>query len=108
MGAIEFNFNLLKEAAQIAENTDLKDPVKFSLKNPLKLSSELLRLVVIHAHFRAKINKKVKEWANVKTLIAPPKLSIEQSSSSFSANYKKTLMKGSSALDLTGGLGVDS
>ena len=108
MGAIEFNFNLLKEAAQIAENTDIKDPLKFSLKNPLKLSSELLRLVVIHAHFRTKINKKVKEWANVKTLIAPPKLSIEQCSSSFSANYKKTLMNGSSALDLTGGLGVDT
>lgn len=101
-------FNLLIEAAEIAENTEIIDLVKFSLNNPLKLSSELLRQVVIHSHFRAKINKKVHDWANVKTLIAPPKLSVEQCSSSFSANYKKSLMKGSSALDLTGGLGVDS
>ena len=44
----------------------------------------------------------------IKGILYPPGVSIEQSSSEITAQYKANLFAGNSALDLTGGFGVDS
>jgi len=52
--------------------------------------------------------KKLPLWFNSENIYYPPKISIEQSSSELTANYKKDLAIGDKLLDLTGGFGVDS
>ena len=50
---------------------------------------------------------KLPEWAAVDGLLYPPRLSMEQCSSSLTAGYKASLMNGDSFADLTGGFGID-
>jgi 16S rRNA G966 N2-methylase RsmD len=78
------------------------------LKNPLKLDSNLLKLVVNQAVFNQTLGSKVPDWNNGKDLIAPPKISLEQCSSQSTAKYKANRINGDIGVDLTGGLGVDS
>lgn len=56
-----------------------------------------------------KVSKyKIKTWYNNCEIVYPPNLSMEQSSSELTAQYKTSILgKYSSVLDLTGGLGVD-
>lgn len=51
---------------------------------------------------------KLPTWYQTTNLIYPVKLSIEQSSSELTAQYKSTLINGNTLLDLTGGMGVDA
>jgi 16S rRNA G966 N2-methylase RsmD len=78
------------------------------LKNPLKLDSELLKLVVNQAVFNQTLVSKIPEWQDAQYLIAPPKISLEQCSSQITAEYKASKVSGNIGLDMTGGLGVDS
>lgn len=66
---------------------------------------------------RRKIRQKLPEWYAVPGLIYPDRICAEQSSSSFTANYKASVAgrilssiaaEGRRIADLTGGLGVDS
>jgi len=52
--------------------------------------------------------KKLPTWFATEGIYYPPKLSVEQTSSETTAAYKAGLIKGKHAIDLTGGLGVDS
>lgn len=52
--------------------------------------------------------KKLPTWFAQEKIYYPPKLSVEQTSSEVTAAYKSGLFKGRSAIDLTGGFGVDS
>jgi len=54
-----------------------------------------------------KTKKKLPKWHNTKGIYFPQKLSIEQSSSEKTAQYKSSLVFGDTLIDLTGGLGVD-
>ena len=55
------------------------------------------------------IRKKVPLWYSCNDLLFPPSLNLEQSSSEITALFKRDLVKtGDSAVDLTGGLGVDT
>ncbi|WP_428740287.1 class I SAM-dependent methyltransferase [Tenacibaculum sp.] len=54
-----------------------------------------------------KSEKKLPTWFQTKNIYYPPKLSIEQTSSEITANYKSILIKGDSIIDITGGFGVD-
>lgn len=51
---------------------------------------------------------KLPTWFNQANIYYPSLLSIEQCSSEITAEYKSTLTKGNSVLDLTAGFGVDS
>ena len=59
------------------------------------------------------IEKKIPSWAECNDLIFPPKLSLEQSSSELTAQYKAALVKefmgdnNFTHIDLTGGMGID-
>lgn len=52
--------------------------------------------------------KKFPELYLTTGIIYPPKLNLEQTSSEITARYKASLIKGDNAIDLTGGMGIDS
>lgn len=57
---------------------------------------------------RKKAKEKIPSWYENDDIAYPPTISMEQCSSEATAKYKATLCSGSSLLDLTGGLGVDT
>ena len=56
---------------------------------------------------KQKSKHKISSWFTTKNIYYPPKISIEQTSSEITANYKSTLIKGDTIIDITGGFGVD-
>lgn len=52
--------------------------------------------------------KKLPTWFLQENIYYPNKLNIEQTSSEITAEYKASLLKGTSLIDLTGGFGIDS
>jgi hypothetical protein len=54
-----------------------------------------------------KSEHKLPSWFNTENIYYPPKISIEQTSSEITANYKTNLVKGNSIIDITGGFGID-
>ena len=56
---------------------------------------------------KQKSEQKLSSWFNTQNIYYPEKISIEQTSSEVTANYKSTLVKGTSIIDITGGFGVD-
>ena len=67
-----------------------------------------LRDIIEEIIARRKAEKKIPAWYKTAGILYPPGVSIEQSSSEITAQYKASLFSGNSALDLTGGFGVDS
>ncbi len=57
---------------------------------------------------RQKAKKKLPTWYSNAEVLFPPPISMEQCSSERTANYKASLVKGESVLDLTGGFGIDT
>ncbi len=57
---------------------------------------------------KQKSEKKLPTWFQTKNIYYPPKLSIEQTSSEITAEYKAQLINGDVVIDITGGFGVDS
>jgi PG_1098 ferredoxin-like domain/THUMP domain-like len=55
-----------------------------------------------------KTQKKLPSWHQSESILYPPKLNLEQTSSEETAQYKASLVKGKIMADLTGGMGVDS
>ena len=56
---------------------------------------------------KQKSEHKLSSWFCTNNIYYPPKISIEQTSSEITANYKSNLVKGHSIIDITGGFGVD-
>lgn len=56
---------------------------------------------------KAKAKDKLPTWFANKAIIYPGKISLEQTSSEITANYKSKLVEGSTLLDASGGFGVD-
>ena len=67
-----------------------------------------LPLALRQIEARQMLQKKVPSWSENDDLLFPMHLSVEQSSSEATANYKAVLLKGRTFADLTGGLGIDS
>ncbi|WP_299001757.1 class I SAM-dependent methyltransferase [uncultured Tenacibaculum sp.] len=56
---------------------------------------------------KQKSEKKLPTWFATENIYYPAKISIEQTSSEITANYKSKLVQGESIIDITGGFGVD-
>ena len=56
---------------------------------------------------KQKAEHKLPFWFQTKNIYYPEKLNIEQTSSETTANYKASLVRGASIIDITGGFGVD-
>ncbi len=74
-------------------------------KNPFPHIDFKIILNQIEAKSKAKL--KLSTWYNCPNIVYPSKISIEQTSSQITANYKSTLVQAKSLIDLTGGFGVD-
>ncbi len=56
---------------------------------------------------KQKSEKKLPTWFATENIYYPAKISIEQTSSEITADYKSKLIQGESIIDITGGFGVD-
>ena len=56
---------------------------------------------------KQKSEKKLPTWFAAENIYYPAKISIEQTSSEITADYKSKLIQGESIIDITGGFGVD-
>ncbi|MBC7524012.1 MAG: class I SAM-dependent methyltransferase [Flavobacterium sp.] len=65
------------------------------------------KAIINQIECRAKAKSKLPTWFNTKNIIYPSKISVEQTSSEKTANYKAQLVSGKTLIDLTGGFGVD-
>ena len=74
-------------------------------KNPFPDVDWIRILNQIEAKSKAK--DKLPNWFATKNIIYPSKISIEQTSSEKTAQYKASIVSGKSLIDLTGGFGVD-
>ena len=74
-------------------------------KNPFPEVEWITILNQIEAKTKAK--DKLPTWYNTTNIIYPSKISVEQTSSERTAEYKSGLIEGESLIDLTGGFGVD-
>lgn len=63
--------------------------------------------IVNQIEAKAKARTKLPTWFNTTNILYPSKISVEQTSSERTAEYKSGLLTGSSLIDLTGGFGVD-
>lgn len=88
----------------IRENLDADVPTLALKKAPVGTD---ISLALQQIGARQLLRKKVPEWSANEDLLFPSHLSIEQCSSEATAQYKASLVKGGSFLDLTAGLGVD-
>ena len=101
------NKNILHPEVQSYINDNLKVNIEqFIFKgSPFKDVSvqELANQIIA----KQKSEKKLPIWFQTKNIYYPPKLSIEQTSSEITAEYKSKLVNGDSIIDITGGFGVD-
>ena len=74
-------------------------------KNPFPELDYSVLLNQIAAKQKAKL--KLPKWFGTQNIIFPEKISIEQTSSEKTAQYKASLIKGESLIDLSGGFGID-
>ena len=96
-------------AAEIQDFIDAslnEDVLKLSFKkNPFKEVDYKQIIAQIVAKKKAKT--KLPTWFGTKNILYPSKISIEQTSSEITAQYKASLVSGDNLIDLTGGFGVD-
>jgi len=80
----------------------------FSLKLNYKNDSKVdIEMAIRQIHGKQKIKLKVPLFYNSESVFYPAQLSLEQSSSQSTAQYKSSICNGNSLVDLTGGFGVD-
>ncbi|MEH3114258.1 class I SAM-dependent methyltransferase [Pedobacter terrae] len=102
------NNKLLAKAVQDYINANLNADVNqialaksmFEGISPAELATQIAA--------KKKSAKKLPTWFHTENIYYPPILSIEQTSSELTAEYKSKLAKGDTLIDITGGLGIDS
>lgn len=75
------------------------------LKNPFPEVD--WRSILEQIEGKSKAKDKLPTWFKAQNIIYPPKVSIEQTSSEVTAQYKASLISGTRLIDLTGGWGID-
>jgi hypothetical protein len=75
-------------------------------KNPFPTID--FKIILNQIEGRKKSVYKLKTWFDTKNIIYSNKISIEQTSSEITANYKSEIVSGNCLIDLSGGFGVDS
>lgn len=101
------NKAILEDEVQLFINKNLDaDISKLILKkSPFeKVSSKELAEQI---QSKKSIRKKLPTWFNTESILFPPKINAEQSSSEQTADYKSKLILDGDLVDLTGGFGVD-
>ena len=98
---------LLKpEVQKFIKDHENDDPAALMLQAK-QYSGIPVREAVEQIQSRKKAKTKLPAWYSATNLIYPPPLSLEQSSSALTAEYKASLFQGDKFVDLTGGMGID-
>ena len=84
-------------------NTDVNQLIL----NPPSEFKDRIKFLAAQILSRQKAKGKLNQWVQNEALIFPPPLSIEQSSSEITSNYKGSIISGHHLVDLTGGMGID-
>ena len=99
---------LLQPEIQAFIKAHEEDDLRLLMLQKKKYQNLPLVDIVDQISARKKAKTKLPTWYKSKDILYPPLVSIEQSSSEVTAKYKASLFSGKSAVDLTGGFGVDS
>lgn len=89
----------------IEQNINVKIE-NFLLKSSAKFPDNI-KILAEQIAARQKIKEKLPSFYNNLNLILPKSISLEQSSSELTANFKASIANGELLIDLTGGMGVD-
>ncbi len=65
------------------------------------------KIILNQIEARTKSKDKLPTWFTTKNIIYPSKISVEQTSSEITAQYKSEIVSGKNLIDLSGGFGVD-
>lgn len=97
---------LQKKIQDFIDEHLFSDVQKLALKkNPF---AELdYKIIINQILSKSKAKEKLPTWFNASRIIYPEKISIEQTSSEKTAQYKAEIVSGETLIDLTGGFGVD-
>ncbi|TBW29253.1 class I SAM-dependent methyltransferase [Gramella sp. KN1008] len=95
------------EVARFIRENQNKDIPALILKGS-PFSNITIQEIAIQIKGQKVAKKKFPEFYKTEGIVYPPKLNLEQTSSETTALYKASLIKGSNAIDLTGGMGIDS
>jgi len=98
---------LSPEARAFLRNHASDDPVRL-LMQAGRYPDLPLRELAAQLAARQRVAAKLPTWVASDSVLFPPTLSLEQSSSERTARYKAGLVSGETLADLTGGLGVDA
>ncbi len=94
------------EIQQFIDDNINADVTKLALqKNPFPKTEWTLILQQLTTKQKAKT--KLPTWFETQNILYPSKVSVEQTSSEKTAQYKASLVSGKNLIDLTGGFGVD-
>lgn len=83
------------------------DPFALSLRPEVR-DNPWLKEAISQIHSMQKARDKHPGWFLAENIIWPPPVSVEQSSSEITAQYKFSAYSGDIAIDLTGGMGIDT
>jgi 16S rRNA G966 N2-methylase RsmD len=89
----------------IQENLSIDSRILALKKNPFHSVSysEIINQIIA----KKKAKDKLPTWYLSKNIVYPEKISIEQTSSELTAQYKSSLLSGKNIIDCTGGFGID-
>lgn len=89
----------------IQENLSIDSRILALKKNPFSSVSysEIMNQIIA----KKKAKDKLPTWYLGKNIVYPEKISIEQTSSELTAQYKSSLLSGQNIIDCTGGFGID-
>ena len=103
---MDLNEILKPEIQQFIHEKSGEDTSKLALqKNPFPEID--FKIILNQIEARSKSKNKLPTYFNLKNIIYPSKISVEQTSSEITADYKSTIVSGNSLIDLSGGFGVD-
>ncbi|WP_293873110.1 class I SAM-dependent methyltransferase [Flavobacterium sp.] len=97
---------LAREIQDLISQNLTVDVTKLALQKN-KFSNQDWIAILNQITAKQKALTKLPTWFNTKNIIYPSKVSVEQTSSEKTADYKSKLVSGSTLIDMTGGLGVD-
>ena len=101
-----YDFLIKNEIQQFIRDHEYVD-INTLLLNPPKLIQAWKKEIIAQLVARKKCKTKLPLWYQTPNIYYPPPLSVEQSSSTITAQHKGRLVKGSVLYDLTGGMGID-
>ena len=101
------NMNINEPTRQYIESHAGDDVAQLAL-HPSKDPQVDMAVALQQIAGRQKAKEKLPEWYATEGILYPKKVSMEQCSSSQTADYKASLVKGESFADFSGGFGVDT